>query len=160
MGRMEVKIDDLSHPDVAALLAIHLGDMRDHSPEDGVHALDVDRLRQPELTFLTAWDGGSLLACGALKDLGGAQGTLGTAGEIKSMRTHPDHLRKGAARAILAHIVETARNRGYARLSLETGSGPVFDAAIGLYEAFGFERGEAFADYETNDFSRFFHLDL
>lgn len=151
---MKVSIDNLSHPDVAALLAIHLRGMREHSPQDGVNALDLDCLRQPGLTFWTAWDAGSLLACGALKDL------EGTSGEIKSMRTHPEHLRKGAARAVLARIVEVARERGYERLSLETGSGPVFDAAVRLYEVFGFRPGEAFADYEPNDFSRFFHLDL
>jgi putative acetyltransferase len=151
---MDLTTDDLSHPAVAELLAIHLDDMRANTPDEGVHALGLTELERPDITFWTAWDADTLLGCGALKDLDGS------AGEIKSMRTHPHHVRKGVARAILDRIIETARERGYRRLSLETGSGPTFDAAVALYEALGFRRGDAFAHYERNDFSRFFHLEL
>lgn len=154
MNEMELRIDDLSHPAVQDLLAFHFGDMRSRSPDGAAHVLDLDRLREPGMTFWTAWKAGELLGCGALREL------TRVAGEIKSMRTHPQRLRMGAARAILACIIEAARERGYERLSLETGSGPVFDAAVELYESFGFQLGAAFAEYQANDFSRFFHLDL
>ncbi|QDV09388.1 putative N-acetyltransferase YsnE [Planctomycetes bacterium Poly30] len=151
---MELKIDDLSHPAVVELLEMHFGEMHAHSPAGEAHVLRIERLRDPSLTFWTAWEGDDLLGCGALRELGAK------AGEIKSMRTHPDRLRRGAARAILLRIIETAVERGYERLSLETGSGPVFDAAVGLYGSFGFQPGSAFGEYRPNEFSRFFHLAL
>jgi putative acetyltransferase len=111
-------------------------------------------LRVPGVTAWTARRDGSLAGIGALKAIG--DGT----GEIKSMRTHPAHLRKGVAAALLEHIIETARARRYRRLSLETGSGPAFEAALALYRQRGFEKGEAFGDYVASEFNQFFHMDL
>ena len=146
---MNIIIDDVTHPAVLALLDEHLADMYASSPPESVHALDYDELRAPDVTFWTAWDGDELLGCGALKELDA------THGEIKSMRTSRGQLRKGVAAAILEHIVGVARESGYERLSLETGSGGPFDAALRFYEKQGFDYCEPFADYVPDPFSRF-----
>lgn len=146
---MNITIDDLTRPAVLALLDEHLADMYASSPPESVHALDYDDLRASDVTFWTAWEGTELLGCGALKELDA------THGEIKSMRTSRSHLRKGVAAAILEHIVAVARERGYDRLSLETGSGGPFDAALRFYEKQGFEYCEPFASYVLDPFSRF-----
>lgn len=151
---MDIREDDLSSEQTQALLALHLAGMYDTSPPEHVHALDVDGLTAPDVTMWTAWEGGAILGCGALRELDPA------AGEIKSMRTHPDHLRRGVGGAILVHILGVARGRGYLRVSLETGGGPDFDAAVALYLKHGFTFGEAFADYQPGEFSQFLHLDL
>ena len=144
----------LDDPRVIALLRLHLESMHVHSPPGTVHALDLSALKRPEVTFFTAWDGGELLGCGALRELSAGHG------EIKSMRTAPAHVRKGVAAALVRHILEEASRRGYRRVSLETGSGDAFDGAIALYGKFGFVRGEAFGGYVATDFNQFFHLDL
>jgi putative acetyltransferase len=144
-----VRVDDLTDPRMHALLREHMAGMLANSPIDSVHALDLSGLKVPEITFWTAWDGDELLACGALKELDKSHG------EIKSMRTAAKHLRKGAARAILETIIATARNRGYQRLSLETGSTEAFMPALTLYEKFGFEFCGPFAQYKDDPFSRF-----
>lgn len=154
MSAVEVRVDDLSGPEVRALLADHLAGMHATSPPGSVFALDLSGLTAPEVTFWSAWVDGSLAGCGALKAL------PGDLGEVKSMRTAPAHLRQGVAAAVLTTIVETARARGYAALLLETGHGPAFDAAHRLYERFGFQPTGAFADYEENEFSRYFRLEL
>ena len=146
---MLIKIDDLRGPEIAALLQEHLADMRAWSPPCSVHALDLDKLRSPEITFWTVWDGATLLGCGALKALDGAQG------EIKSMRTAAAHRGKGVAAAMLAHIVQTAQQRGYTRLSLETGSQAQFAPARALYSGFGFTECGAFGDYQPDVYSTF-----
>ncbi len=151
---LDIRVDDLSGAPVRALLALHLSGMRANSPADYVFALDLSGLQVPEVTVWSAWIDGELASIGALKALGGG------AAEIKSMRTHPDHLRKGAAKAMLAHIVGQARLRGVRRLSLETGRGPSFEPALALYRGYGFADGAAFSDYRANDFSQFLHLDL
>lgn len=115
--------------------------MRAISPPESVHALDLDGLRRPEITFWTAWSGAALLGCGALKELSPDHG------EVKSMRTARAHRRGGVARAMLAHIVAEARRRGYERLSLETGSMAEFAPARALYERFGFGYCGPFAGY-------------
>jgi putative acetyltransferase len=107
--------DDLSGEETRALLALHLSGMQAGSPPGHSFALDLMGLRVPGVTAWTARRDGSLAGIGALKAIG--DGT----GEIKSMRTHPAHLRKGVAAALLEHIIETARARRYRRLSLETG---------------------------------------
>lgn len=151
---MNIEADDLTRPEVHALLEEHLRDMHALSPPESVHALGLGQLRQPEITFWSAWDGSQLLGCGALKQLDR------THGEIKSMRT-PAALRgRGAGRAILAHIIETARARGYGRLSLETGAEPAFEPARRLYEAFGFRTCGPFADYVEDPYSVFMTMDL
>lgn len=144
-----VKKDDLSGPEIQALLREHLAGMHASSPPGTVFALPLEGLRRPEVTLWSVWEGSELCACGALKELDA------THGEVKSMRTRPAFLRKGAASAVLAHILDEAKRRGYARVSLETGTGPAFEAAHALYERFGFERCGAFAPYEPNDFSAF-----
>jgi putative acetyltransferase len=138
---MHIEPDNLSRPEVHALLHEHLSSMASLSPADSVHALDLDGLRQPDVTFWTAWSGPDLLGCGALKELSP------THGEIKSMRTATAHLRKGVGRAILAYIIDEARKRSYNRLSLETGSMQAFQPAHQLYLEFGFTFCQSFADY-------------
>jgi putative acetyltransferase len=151
---MRIERDDLSRPAVHALLQEHLDNMHALSPPEQVFALDLARLRVPEITFWTAWDGDTLLGCGALKELSPVHG------EIKSMRT-PARLRgRGAGKAILAHIVQTARDRHYTRLSLETGTHPDFGAAHALYRRFGFVDAGPFADYKEDPHSVFMDLRL
>jgi putative acetyltransferase len=149
-----IRRDDLRGGEVRALLALHLSDMRAGSPPGHSFALDLSGLQAPGVRVWTAWNGDALAAVGALKALG--DGT----GEVKSMRTHPDHLRKGAAAALLEQIIGEARSLGLRRLSLETGSGEAFAAALGLYRRRGFRDGEAFGDYVRSEFNRFLHLEL
>ncbi|GAC1420897.1 MAG: GNAT family N-acetyltransferase [Burkholderiaceae bacterium] len=152
--KMKIKIDDLFHPDIHSLLTEHLQSMHELSPPESVHALDVDKLRQPEITFWSAWEGPVLLGCGALKDLGCKHG------EIKSLRTPTAYRRRGAGRAILAHIIGEARERSYQLLSLETGSAEAFKPAHALYESFGFRYCGAFGDYSHDPNSVFMELQL
>lgn len=154
MTALAIREDDLSGEPVRSLLALHLAGMHASSPPGSVFALDLSGLKAPEVTVWTAWRGGELAGIGALKVLGDGRG------EIKSMRTHPDHLRSGVAAALLEHIVAAARDRGMIRLSLETGSGPAFEPALALYRKRGFVDGEAFADYERSAFNQFLHLRL
>ena len=141
---MEIKVDDLTGPEIAALLAEHMASMRSQSPPESVHALPIDGLRAPGITFWSVWESGELLGCGALKELGAHEG------EIKSMRTSRRHLRKGVASAMLDHILAEARRRGYRRLRLETGAQAGFEPARQLYARAGFTRSGPFGDY-TND---------
>jgi putative acetyltransferase len=151
---MRIATDDLRHAAVQALISEHLASMYSNSPPESVHALDLDKLRAPDVTFWCAWDGDQLLGCGALKELDARHG------EIKSMRT-PDALRRrGAGRAILTHIIDVARQRGYQRLSLETGSMDSFIPARKLYESFGFTYCGPFADYAEDRYSNFMTLRL
>jgi putative acetyltransferase len=151
---MHVERDDLSRPQVHDLLREHLSNMHELSPPESVHALDLAKLRGPDITFWTAWDGPALLGCGALKEIDPAHG------EVKSMRTPRSMRRRGAARAVLARIVEEARARGYARLSLETGSQDAFEPAWRLYESFGFTRCGPFGAYRPDPNSVFMTLAL
>lgn len=151
---MQIEIDDLSRPAIHALLEEHLQNMRAISPPESVHALDLNKLRSADITFWTAWDGALLLGCGALKELGDGHG------EIKSMRTPQAHRRVGAGRAILAHIIATARARGYQRLSLETGSLEAFQPAHRLYQSVGFTACGPFGSYEEDPNSLFMTLRL
>lgn len=138
---MEIRLDDLTGPEIHALLEEHLAEMRRISPPGSVHAMPIEVLRGPAITFWTAWSGGELLGCGALKELDP------THGEIKSMRTALSHRGKGVARAMLEHIIAEARRRRYARLSLETGSMPHFEPARNLYQRYGFARCPPFGSY-------------
>jgi putative acetyltransferase len=147
---MTIRVDDLSGLDVAAFLDEHLSEMRRVSPPDSVHALDLQALRRPEITFWVLWDGDQLAGCGALKELDD------THGEIKSMRTATTHRNQGIASKILAHMIDQARNRGYQRLSLETGSMAFFEPARRLYQKFGFKPCPPFGDYKEDPNSVFF----
>ncbi|MBU1374412.1 MAG: GNAT family N-acetyltransferase [Alphaproteobacteria bacterium] len=149
-----VREDDLSDARTQDLLRLHLAGMRDNSPPGHSFALDLSGLTAPGVTVWSAWRGDAVAGIGALKDLGGG------AAEIKSMRTHPDHLRAGVAAAILERILAEARGRGLTRVSLETGRGLAFDAALALYARYGFVYGDAFSDYVASDFNQFMHLDL
>jgi putative acetyltransferase len=146
---MELIIDDLQGPEIRALLQEHLDSMKLYSPPESIHALDLEALRQPEITFWTVWENGELLGCGALKELDPQHG------EIKSMRTSAHHRRRGVATALLAHILEEARRRGYQRLSLETGTHEAFAPARSLYAAFGFTPCEPFNGYHLDPYSVF-----
>jgi putative acetyltransferase len=146
---MEIRIDDLSGPEIAALLSEHLQDMHANSPPESVHALDLERLRQPEITFWTIWDEGRLAGCIALKQLDLQHG------EIKSMRTPRELRGRGAAKLLLQHLIEEAQRRGYRRLSLETGAQTFFEPAHALYASFGFEECMPFADYREDPNSVF-----
>ncbi len=150
----EIREDDLSDPRALQLLTLHHEGMAAVSPPESVFALDVSGLQTSEVTVWTAWQNRQIAAMGALKML-----PDGTA-EVKSMRTHPAFIRKGAARAILETIITTACSRGVRRISLETGSGPAFEPALKLYRARGFISGPAFGDYSPSDFNQFLHLDL
>jgi putative acetyltransferase len=149
-----IRRDDLSGEQTRALLALHLAGMSANSPPGHVFALDLSGLQAPGVTVWTAWIDGVVVGVGALKALGDG------AAEIKSMRTHPDHLRKGVAAALLGHLVAEARRQGMRRLSLETGSGPAFEPALALYRRHGFEDGPPFGDYVRSDFNQFLHLRL
>ena len=151
---MHIEIDDLSRPAVQALLQEHLDNMYALSPPEQVFALDLSRLRVPQITVWTVWRGQQLLGCGALKELSP------THGEIKSMRTPARARRQGAGRAVLQHIVAVARQRGYATLSLETGSHPAFEPAHALYRSHGFVLSGPFGDYRPNPHSVFMQLRL
>jgi len=152
---MRIQLDDLRGADIAGLLQAHLDEMFLHSPPESVHALDLEALRRPEITFWAVRDGdGGLMGCGALKQLDA------THGEIKSMRTATAHLRKGVAATLLRHIVGTARERGYRRVSLETGAPEAFAPARELYARFGFVECGPFADYAEDPYSVFMTLAL
>ncbi|MCE2915759.1 MAG: GNAT family N-acetyltransferase [Rubrivivax sp.] len=149
---MNIRIDDLQGPEIRALLEEHLRHMHSLSPPESVHALDLTGLQRPEVTFWTAWtqaEGGELMGCGALKQIGPLHG------EIKSMRTAEAFRGQGVARAMLGLIVQTARERGWQRLSLETGAEPGFEAARKLYEAFGFGYCGPFEGYREDPNSVF-----
>jgi len=151
---LRIERDDLFRAEVRALLTEHLTSMHALSPPESVHALGLEDLKSADVTFWTVWEGDVLMGCGALKELDAQHG------EIKSMRTPATRRRRGAGRAVLAHIVAEARARGYVRLSLETGSLEAFKPAQALYESFGFVYCGPFASYEEDPYSRFMTLEL
>jgi len=151
---LRIEIDDLTRPQIHALLHEHLENMRAISPPESVHALDLDRLRTPDITFWTVWDGAELVGCGALKELDPLHG------EVKSMRTPQAQRRRGAGRAVLMQIIAVARSRGYRRLSLETGSMEPFRAAHTLYASAGFTFCGPFGAYREDPNSVFMTLVL
>ena len=151
---MRISLDDPARADVHALLEEHLQNMRALSPPGSVHALDVGRLKRPEISFWSARDGDTLLGCAALKQLDPVHG------EIKSMRTPANLRRRGAGQALLEHIVREAEKRAYQRLSLETGAGAAFQPAHNLYQRFGFVLCGPFGDYTADPNSVFMTLSL
>lgn len=150
----DIKEDNLSGDATRSLLALHLAGMHANSPPGSVFALDLSGLQAPEVTVWSVWRDGNIACVGALKELGNG------IGELKSMRTHPDFLRQGAAAALLDHIIAEAKARGFKQLSLETGSGPAFDPALTLYRKRGFVEGGPFSDYKASPFNQFLHLSL
>lgn len=151
---MHIKVDDVSGPEIAALLAEHLQDMAETAPPESRHALDLDGLRRPEVTVWSAWQGTEMIGCGALKELDAEHA------EVKSMRTARAHLRKGVAATLLTHLIAEAKRRGYQRLSLETGSMAYFVPAHNLYRKFGFQPCAPFAGYVEDPNSLFLTKEL
>ena len=150
-----IKVDDLSSSEIARLLQEHVNDMHLHSPPESVHALDLESLRKPEITFWSIWSEDKyLVGCGALKELDE------THGEIKSMRTKEEFRGQGAGRLMLHRIIHEARARGYKRLSLETGSMEAFKPAQRLYESFGFAYCGPFGEYTEDPNSTFMTMRL
>lgn len=151
---MRIKQDDLSGPAIVELLEEHLQNMYQWSPPESVHALDLEKLRAPDITFWTIWQDDVLMGCGALKELSPVHG------EIKSMRTPSARRGRGAGRRMLEHVVQVATQRGYRLLSLETGSQPGFEPARKLYESHGFEPCGPFGSYKEDPHSVFMQLRL
>jgi putative acetyltransferase len=146
---VRIVVDDLSGPAIAAFLDEHLRQMRSITPPESKHALDLDGLRAPEVTFWSVWDGDTIVGCGAIKRLDADHA------ELKSMRTASSRQRSGVASLLLEHILDEARRLGFTRLSLETGSAEFFYPARKLYEKFGFGSCEPFADYRPDPHSAF-----
>lgn len=151
---MVIKVDDLTGSDIAELVGGHLQNMALHSPPESIHALNLEGLRKPEITCWSAWERDELVGCVAIKELDAQHG------EIKSMKTSPLHLRKGIAKQLLEHIIEEAKQRGYRRLSLETGSMDAFEPAKRLYESYGFQYSKPFSDYVEDPSSVFMTKEL
>ena len=151
---LEIRKDDLQGPEIAALLQRHLDHAAKHSPRESIHALDLDRLRAPGITFWSAWADGALLGCAALRELAADHG------EIKSMHTAAEHRGKGVAARLVAHLLDEARARGYRRVSLETGTMEGFAAARALYARFGFCPCPPFGDYRVDPNSVCMTLEL
>lgn len=155
MCRVHIVVDDLTAPEVRALVGLHLDGMRALTPTEHVYAFDLARLQGTDVTVWSAWNGRDLLGIGALQF-----GVAPSEGEVKSMRTHPDHLRTGVGRAILRHIVGEARMMGLTRLWLETGVGPGYIPAQTLYVNEGFQPCGPFGSYTENPHSCFYTLPL
>ena len=151
---MHIEVDDLSRPQVHALLEEHLANMYELSPAEQVFALDLNKLRADDITFWTVWEEEELVGCGALKEL------TPTHGEIKSMRTPAAARGRGAGRAVLAQIISVAQQRGYKKLSLETGTHAAFEPAHNLYRSKGFVMSGPFGSYLPNEHSVFMELQL
>ena len=154
MADYAIREDDLTGADIAALLRLHLDEMHSWSPPESVHAMPIERLRQPDMTFYSVWDGERLAACGAIKQLDPRHG------ELKSMRADPHYRGRGAGKAVLEQLLQVARDRGYARVSLETGKPEAFLPARRLYESHGFAKCPPFGDYAEDDFSLCMTLEL
>jgi putative acetyltransferase len=146
---MDIVVDDLSGSEIAEFLREHVRQMRSLTPLESKHALDLDALRAPEITFWSVMDGGSVVGCGAIKSLDAAHA------ELKSMRTAPARRRSGIASQLLSHIINEAKGMGFTRLSLETGSADFFLPARRLYRKFGFDYCEPFAGYRPDPNSVF-----
>lgn len=154
MTAYEIRRDDLTGTEVVGLLEQHLAEMASHTPAESVHAMPVDRLAGPDVTFWSVWSGSSLAGCGALKRLDAEHA------EIKSMRVADAFRGQGVGEVILAHLLDAARAAGHTRVSLETGSNPPFEAARRLYARHGFVLCEPFADYVLDPWSVFMTRDL
>lgn len=154
MTEYRIRQDDPLRPEIADLLALHLAEMHRWSPACKVHAMPAQRLREPDVTFYSAWDGDRLAAVGALKELEPARG------ELKSMRAAPEYHGKGAGQAILLHLMEEAHRRGYIWLGLETGRPEPFQPAAALYRKHGFAECAPFGDYVSDEFSLCMSRDL
>lgn len=150
----EVRSGDFDDAQLISLLEHHVREALANSPPGLAFVLDISKLQTPDIDFITIWQRETLVGMGALKHLSDEQC------EVKSMRTHPDHLRKGVARFVLNTLISMARERGYSQISLETGTTDAFAPANELYRQFGFVLGDVFGDYVVSDFNIYYHLDL
>ncbi|MCL1066875.1 GNAT family N-acetyltransferase [Shewanella olleyana] len=151
---MDIRIDDLAGPEIAALLNEHLQDMYATSPADSVHALDMTKLKQPNITFWTIWENDLLAGCGAINAYSAKHV------EIKSMRVANQFRRRGVAKELLSHMLAFAKKQGYQTINLETGSMDFFAPARQLYSEHGFIECGPFADYDLDPNSIFMMLRL
>ena len=151
---MIIKIDDLHGPEIAQLLQEHLDHMHSVSPAASVHALDIEALRHPDITFWSAWEDHHLCGCGAIKKINAEYA------ELKSMRTAKEYQRQGVALNILNTVIIEAKVRGYKKLYLETGSQPAFAPARTMYLNRRFKLCEPFEGYIHDENSVFMSLDL
>ncbi len=151
---MKILHANFAEPQFISLLETHLSDMQRHSPKGSVYALDLSELTATTMSMFALWENDVLIGIGGLKKLSDHHA------EIKSMRTHPNHIRKGVAQRLLQHIIEQAKAQKIRLLSLETGSGPAFEPAVRLYNKYGFRQGAGFSDYVDSPFNQFFHLAL
>lgn len=150
---MEIRRSDLTEPEVIALIELHGREMDEGSPPGTCHFLDLSGLKVPDVELYAAWDGEKLLSIGALK-------LHEDFGELKSMRAHPEARGKGAGKTMLTHLLDRARESGFSEVKLETGKGPIFEAALGLYKSFGFEPCGAFAGYDPGTFNKLYSLKI
>jgi putative acetyltransferase len=146
---VRIVVDDLTGPEIVRFLEEHVREMRAITPPESKHALDLDALRGPDITFWSVLDGDAVVGCGALKRLDARHA------EVKSMRTLAARKRSGIASLMLGHIIAEAQRMGFTRLSLETGSAEFFAPARKLYEKFGFTYCEPFAGYRPDPLSVF-----
>jgi putative acetyltransferase len=151
---IEVRRDDPNNTALGGLLEAHVAEQHGNVPPGFAFALDARGLSDPAVTFWSAWDGERVVGMGALKELDAATG------EVKSMRADAAYLGKGVGHAVLSTIVAEARAQGYARLYLETGTTPAYDAALALYRRAGFVACDAFADYRPSPHNQFLTLAL
>lgn len=149
---MKLRKADLNDKQIIALIALHLAGMQANSPANSVNAKPVDELNSSNLDVWSIWAGNQAIGIGGLKYLNDEHA------DIKSMRTHPDHLRKGVASRLLQHLIFEAKAQGVTTLSLETGSGPTFEPALNFYRRHGFMESVVFADYKDTHFNRFMQL--
>ncbi len=151
---MKIICGELTDPQVLGLLEEHFAGMRENSPKDQCHFLNVEDLQSDAVTFWSIWDGDRLTGIGALQELDSGHG------EIKSMRVAKDYLGRGVGRTMLDHIIAQGADRGYSRLSLETGSGAAFVPAVSLYKSAGFNMCRPFGDYKATEFNQYMSLEL
>ncbi|MEL7197240.1 MAG: GNAT family N-acetyltransferase [Pseudomonadota bacterium] len=150
---LQISRTDLSQADVIDLLELHHSEMVASSPPGTCHVLDLTGLKTQDVEVFAARNAGKICAIGAIKRHTGFA-------EIKSMRAHPDARGTGAGKAMLEHLIARSRELGFDKVKLETGSGPVFEAAVGLYEKFGFEPCGSFAGYVPGTFNKLYALKL
>jgi putative acetyltransferase len=143
------EVDDLSRSETRGLVERHLRGMHANSPACSVHAFDIDRLKQPGVTFWSGWLRERIAVIGALKRIDAENG------EIKSMRVADEWLGQGVGRLMLKHIIREAQKMGMKTLWLETGSAPAFEPALKLYQSAGFSFCGPFGGYKEDPFSRF-----
>lgn len=146
---MRIAPDDLTDDVVVAFLEAHVAQLRAASPPGSSHALDLAGLRAPGVSFWSAYDAGELVGCVALKHLTAEHA------ELKSMRTAPHRLGEGIGARLLVHALERAREAGYSRVSLETGSQELFAPARRLYARHGFVECQPFGGYRPDPSSTF-----